>query len=100
MTSLKTFTGETLSVSSAGGVITVGGQAKVLVPDIQTKNATVYLIDKVMIPPSVSKGATAGTAAGSTADTMTTTVDTMTTTAATTAPSTAGSTAAGAPETV
>ncbi len=65
-TSLKTFTGEELSVSSANGVITVGGQAKVLVPDIQTANATVFLIDKVMIPPSVSGAATADSTAGST----------------------------------
>ena len=60
-TELDTFTGEKLSVSSANGVITVGGQAKVLVPDIQTANATVYLIDKVMIPTSISGASTADT---------------------------------------
>ena len=60
---ITTFTGEKLSVATSGsGEITVGGQAKVLVPDIQTKNATVYLIDTVMIPPSVSGPATTDTA--------------------------------------
>ncbi|MGI9018446.1 MAG: fasciclin domain-containing protein, partial [Euzebya sp.] len=33
---------------------TVSGQAEIVVPDIQTANATVHLIDTVMIPPSVS----------------------------------------------
>ena len=42
-TELDTFTGEKLSVSSENGVITVGGQAKVLVPDIQTANATTWM---------------------------------------------------------
>jgi transforming growth factor-beta-induced protein len=74
-TELDTFTGEKLSISSDNGVITVGGQAKVLVPDIQTANATVYLIDKVMIPTSVSGAATAD----STMTTETMTTETMTT---------------------
>ncbi len=56
VTELETFTGEKLSVEVDGDTITVGGQAKVLVPDIQTANATVYLIDTVMIPPSVTNG--------------------------------------------
>lgn len=47
---LETFTGQTLSIESDGGTIRVGGQADVLVPDIQTANATVFLIDTVMIP--------------------------------------------------
>jgi transforming growth factor-beta-induced protein len=50
MTELETFTGETLSISAEGDTIRVGGQATVLVPDIQTANATVYLIDTVMMP--------------------------------------------------
>lgn len=50
---LETFTGEMLEVTSSGDTITVGGQASVVVPDIQTANATVHLIDTVMIPPSV-----------------------------------------------
>jgi transforming growth factor-beta-induced protein len=49
----ETFTGEMLEVSADGGTVTVGGgQANVLVPDIMTANATVHLIDAVMIPPS------------------------------------------------
>jgi transforming growth factor-beta-induced protein len=48
---LETFTGETLQVSADGETIELaGGQAKIVVPDIQTANATVYLIDAVMVP--------------------------------------------------
>ena len=53
-TELETFTGEVLTVESDGDAITLnGGQATVQVPDITTANATVHLIDNVMIPPSV-----------------------------------------------
>jgi uncharacterized surface protein with fasciclin (FAS1) repeats len=53
MSELETFTGATLEVSAEGDTITLGGgQAEVLVPDIQTANATVHLIDSVMMPPS------------------------------------------------
>jgi uncharacterized surface protein with fasciclin (FAS1) repeats len=51
MPELHTFTGQTLSVSVNGDDIELnGGQARVVVPDIQTANATVYLIDSVMVP--------------------------------------------------
>jgi uncharacterized surface protein with fasciclin (FAS1) repeats len=51
VTELETFTGETLEVSATGDEIELaGGQAKIVVPDIQTANATVYLIDAVMVP--------------------------------------------------
>lgn len=50
-TSLATFSGATLPVAAQGEEITVGGQAQVVVPDIQTANATVHLIDSVMLPP-------------------------------------------------
>jgi transforming growth factor-beta-induced protein len=50
-TSLTTLTGEELSISVSGDTVTVGGQAEVVVPDIQTANATVHLIDSVMLPP-------------------------------------------------
>lgn len=62
MTELTTFTGEVLPISVDGDTITLngslngtrdGGAATVVVPGIQTANATVYLIDQVMIPPSV-----------------------------------------------
>jgi uncharacterized surface protein with fasciclin (FAS1) repeats len=50
-TELTTFTGATLPVAAEGDQITVGDQATVVVPDIQTANATVHLIDHVMVPP-------------------------------------------------
>ncbi len=52
MTELTTFTGATLPISVDGDMITLNdGQATVLVPDVQTANATVFLIDNVMLPP-------------------------------------------------
>jgi uncharacterized surface protein with fasciclin (FAS1) repeats len=51
-TSLTTLTGEELSISVSGDTVTVGDQAEVVVPDIQTANATVHLIDSVMLSPS------------------------------------------------
>lgn len=54
MTELTTFTGEVLPITVDGDTITLdGGAATVLVPGIETANATVYLIDTVMVPPSV-----------------------------------------------
>jgi uncharacterized surface protein with fasciclin (FAS1) repeats len=51
-TELETFTGAMLPIESDGGEVTLnGGQATVVVPDIQTANATVHLIDNVMLPP-------------------------------------------------
>lgn len=50
-TELETLTGASLPVETSGDSVTVGGQATVLVPDIQTANATVHLIDAVMLPP-------------------------------------------------
>jgi uncharacterized surface protein with fasciclin (FAS1) repeats len=52
-TELQTFTGNALPIAAEGDTITVGGgQARVVVPDIQTANATVHLIDTVMVPPA------------------------------------------------
>ena len=63
MTELTTFTGEVLTIDAGGSSISLGGgQANVLVPDIQTANATVYLIDAVMLPPSVTGEETAAPA--------------------------------------
>lgn len=54
MTELTTFTGETLPIEVDGDTITLNdGGATVQVPDIETANATVYLIDAVMVPLSV-----------------------------------------------
>ena len=53
VTELQTFSGATLPVEANGDEITIGGgQATVVVPDIQTANATVHLIDTVMLPPA------------------------------------------------
>ncbi len=51
-----TFTGEELTVSVDGDVVTLNGSTIIQVPNIQTNNATVYLIDSVMLPPSVTNG--------------------------------------------
>jgi uncharacterized surface protein with fasciclin (FAS1) repeats len=53
VTELQTFSGATLPVAVDGDVVSIGGdQATVVVPDIQTANATVHLIDAVMLPPA------------------------------------------------
>lgn len=52
VTELETFTGEMLPIAVDGDTVTVGGQSSVVVPDISTANATVHLIDSVMLPPS------------------------------------------------
>jgi uncharacterized surface protein with fasciclin (FAS1) repeats len=50
---LETFTGETLTVAVDGDTISLNdGGATVQVPDVETANATVFLIDSVMIPPA------------------------------------------------
>ncbi|HAP77261.1 MAG TPA: hypothetical protein DCR14_14395, partial [Acidimicrobiaceae bacterium] len=55
MTELTTFTGEVLTLDAMGDSLSLaGGQADVIVADIQTANATVHLIDNVLLPPSVT----------------------------------------------
>lgn len=54
MTELTTFTGEILPVMVEGDTITLNGTTMVIVGDIQTANATVFLVDAVMLPPSVT----------------------------------------------
>jgi transforming growth factor-beta-induced protein len=55
MTELTTFTGEVLPIEVDGDTVTLNdGAAMVVVGEIQTANATVYLIDNVMLPPSVT----------------------------------------------
>jgi len=54
---LKTVEGEKLRIGGSGDNLTVGGQAKVICGGVHTANATVYLIDSVLMPPSaMSKG--------------------------------------------
>jgi uncharacterized surface protein with fasciclin (FAS1) repeats len=61
-TELETFTGEMLPITVDGETVSLnGGQATVVVPDIQTANATVHLIDNVMLPPSVTDAAAGST---------------------------------------
>ncbi|MEZ5271153.1 MAG: fasciclin domain-containing protein [Ilumatobacteraceae bacterium] len=51
ITELPTLGGEMLPIEKMGDTIKVGDQAMVVVGEIQTLNATVYLIDTVMLPP-------------------------------------------------
>jgi len=48
----KTLQGGTLEVTGSGEDFTVNGNSSVVCGDIQTANATVYLIDQVLLPKS------------------------------------------------
>ena len=50
-TAIKTLEGSTVSPAMANGAYTVNG-ANVVCGDVQTANATVYIIDTVLMPPS------------------------------------------------
>ena len=47
----ETLQGDTLEVTGSGEDFTVNGSAKVVCGNVQTANATVYLIDGVLLPP-------------------------------------------------
>jgi uncharacterized surface protein with fasciclin (FAS1) repeats len=47
-----TLEGKTLSVTGSGSNFTVNGTAMVVCGDVQTANATVYIIDSVLMPPA------------------------------------------------
>jgi len=47
-----TLQGSTIDVTGSGEDFTVNGTAKVACGDVQTKNATVYIIDGVLLPKS------------------------------------------------
>ena len=49
---LKTVNGAELEVTGSGDNIKVGGQASVICGGVRTANATVYLIDTVLMPPA------------------------------------------------
>lgn len=49
---LKTVNGADLKVTGSGDNIKVGGQASVICGGVRTANATVYLIDTVLMPPA------------------------------------------------
>jgi uncharacterized surface protein with fasciclin (FAS1) repeats len=48
-----TVQGETVEVSGSGDAIKVNGTTSVICGNVQTANATVYLIDAVLMPPSM-----------------------------------------------
>ena len=48
----ETLQGETLTVEGSGEEFTVNGGASVVCGNVQTANATVYIIDGVLLPPS------------------------------------------------
>jgi uncharacterized surface protein with fasciclin (FAS1) repeats len=47
-----TLQGDTLEVTGSGEDFTVNGTAKVVCGNVQTENATVYIIDGVLLPPA------------------------------------------------
>jgi uncharacterized surface protein with fasciclin (FAS1) repeats len=52
-TEVETFSGAVLPIEADGDTVTLdGGEATIVVPDIHTANATVHLIDHVMVPPA------------------------------------------------
>jgi uncharacterized surface protein with fasciclin (FAS1) repeats len=48
-----TLNGAELEVTGEGNTIEIDGQAAVICGGVQTANATVYLIDTVMMPPAM-----------------------------------------------
>jgi uncharacterized surface protein with fasciclin (FAS1) repeats len=50
----ETLQGETLTVEGSGESFTVNGGATVVCGNVQTANATVYIIDQVLLPPSAA----------------------------------------------
>lgn len=50
MDSVPTVNGQRITLAVEDRVLTVNGQAKVVCPNVQTANATVHLIDTVMMP--------------------------------------------------
>jgi uncharacterized surface protein with fasciclin (FAS1) repeats len=48
-----TVQGEDVEISGSGDNLEIGGQAAVICGGVETANATVYLIDTVMMPPSM-----------------------------------------------
>lgn len=48
----KTLEGQDLTVAGSGEAFTVNGSAKVVCGNVQTSNATVYIIDGVLLPPA------------------------------------------------
>ena len=47
----KTLEGADLMVGGSGSDFTVNGNSKVVCGNVQTENATVYIVDTVLMPP-------------------------------------------------
>jgi uncharacterized surface protein with fasciclin (FAS1) repeats len=52
--SFTTLNGATVKVTGSGDTIMVNGTANVVCGDVQTANATVYIIDSVLMPPAAA----------------------------------------------
>jgi uncharacterized surface protein with fasciclin (FAS1) repeats len=52
MDSVQTVNGQDIALAVENGTLTVNGQARVICPNVRTANATVHLIDTVMMPAS------------------------------------------------
>jgi uncharacterized surface protein with fasciclin (FAS1) repeats len=68
-TPLTTVNGATLQVTKSGDDYMVNGTSNVICGNVQTANATVYIIDSVLMPPAagaMASGATSTTMAGNT----------------------------------
>ena len=48
----KTLEGQDINVTGSGEDFTVNGTAKVVCGNVKTANATVYIIDGVLVPPA------------------------------------------------
>lgn len=57
--SFKTLNGATVKVTGSGENIMVNGMASVVCGNVQTANATVYIIDSVLMPPAAAPSAAA-----------------------------------------
>ena len=53
----KTLGGGTITVEGSGEDFTVGGKAKIVCGNVQTANATVYIIDGVLMPDVLTRPA-------------------------------------------
>jgi uncharacterized surface protein with fasciclin (FAS1) repeats len=61
--SFTTLNGAKVTVSGSGQNIMINGTANVICGDVQTANATVYIIDSVLMPPAAAPSAAASPAA-------------------------------------
>ncbi len=60
----KTVEGESVTVTGSGDSIKINGTSAVICGNVKTKNATVYLIDTVLTPPSLASAAAGAMTSG------------------------------------